>query len=122
VFALSSAYLWGAFPFSRHPSAGHTTIAAASISQVVAKLPPNAVVSAYDLYAPHVDHRVHVYLWPTPFSASHWGLFKQEGQRLPQADSVQYILVPAGTGGIPAGFTQVAGGAQGAVLYQRVSP
>jgi uncharacterized membrane protein len=120
VFALSSAYLWGAFPFSRHSSAGHPTIAATEVNNVIAQLPPNAVVSAYDLYAPHVDHRVHVYLWPTPFSASHWGLFKQEGQRLPEADTVEYVLVPAGTAGVPAGFTQIAGNEQ-AVLYKRVN-
>jgi uncharacterized membrane protein len=119
VFALSCAYLWGAFPFSRHPDAGHTTIAAAAVDRVVAQLPPNAIVSAYDMYVTHVDHRVHVYMWPTPFSASHWKLGQQEGQRLPQADSVEYVLVPAGTAGIPAGFVQVAGDPRGAVLYKR---
>jgi uncharacterized membrane protein len=119
VFALSSAYLWGAFPLSRHPGAGHATIAAAGVDRVIAQLPPNAVVSAYDLYVPHLDHRVHVYLWPTPFSASHWKLFYQEGQRLPQAETVEYILVPAGTGGIPAEFAPFATSNE-AVLYKRV--
>jgi uncharacterized membrane protein len=119
VFALSSAYLWGAFPFSRHPTAGHTTIAAAGVNSVIAQIPANAVVSAYDFYAPHVDHRVHVYLWPTPFRASHWKLGQQSGQRLPQADSVGYIVVPTGTTDIPSGFAQVAASNE-TVLYKRV--
>ncbi|MEA2704221.1 MAG: hypothetical protein QOD63_2166, partial [Actinomycetota bacterium] len=34
------------------------------------------------------------YMFPNPFRGSYWGTFKQEGQRLPQADRVEYILVP----------------------------
>ncbi len=33
-------------------------------------------------------------MFPNPFSASYWGTFTQEGQRLPEADRVQYIFVP----------------------------
>lgn len=33
-------------------------------------------------------------MFPNPFKASYWGTFKQEGQVLPQASRVEYILVP----------------------------
>ena len=40
------------------------------------------------------DHRDEIYMFPNPFSASYWGTFTQEGQRLPQADRVEYVIVP----------------------------
>jgi hypothetical protein len=33
-------------------------------------------------------------MFPNPWKAAYWGTFKQEGQRLPQADGVQYLLLP----------------------------
>jgi len=52
------------------------------------------VLSAFYGYVPHFDHRVEIYMFPNPFAASYWGTFKNEGQRLPQADRVEYILLP----------------------------
>ena len=48
-------------------------------------VPPSAVVSAYYPYVAHLDHRTRIYQWPTPFRATYWGLYTQEGQRLPFA-------------------------------------
>ena len=133
--ALTGALLWGPLPGARHSDNGPRTLApsaAAAVDRIVAKVPANATVSAYDTFAPHVDHRVRVYLWPTPFSASHWKLFQQEGQRLPEADSVQYLLLPAGRQDHPevlaalqGQFVEIAHAenaqGQGAVLYQRTT-
>ena len=52
------------------------------------------MLSAFYGYLPHFDHRVEIYMFPNPFKASYWGTFKTEGQRLPIADRVEYILVP----------------------------
>ena len=92
----------------------------------------DAVVSAYDGYVTHVDHRRRVYLWPTPFSASHWKLGKQEGHRIAEADDIEYLLLPARLDDHPevfdairSGFAEVARGGDardGVVLYRRISP
>ena len=95
--SLLGAYLWGPLPLARHPFVNHAsphTSEVAAIHSVTAALPPNAVVSVYDWYVTHVDHRQRVYLWPTPFDAQHWGLFQQEGRQLPFANDVQYLLLP----------------------------
>ncbi|HEV7523782.1 MAG TPA: DUF2079 domain-containing protein [Acidimicrobiia bacterium] len=133
--ALASAYMWGPLPFSRYGPAAHwspASAAAAGVDRVVAQIPAGAVVATYDQFAPHVDHREHVYLWPTPFFASHWKLFAQEGQRLPEADTVEYLLLPPRLADHPtvfdsikADFVEVARAEDahglGAVLYRRVS-
>jgi uncharacterized membrane protein len=93
---LVTAYLWGPTPLGRHEAA----IASPSgqsvphLKKAIAMIPDDAVVSAFYGYVPHVDHREEIYMFPNPFHASYWGTFKQEGQRLPQADRVEYILVP----------------------------
>jgi hypothetical protein len=40
-----------------------------------------------------VDHREEIYLWPNPWEAQYWGTFTREGERLPQADGVEYLLL-----------------------------
>lgn len=93
---LVTAYLWGPTPLGRHEAA----IASPSgqsvphLKKAIAMIPDDAVVSSFYGYVPHVDHREEIYMFPNPFHASYWGTFKQEGQRLPQADRVEYILVP----------------------------
>ena len=134
VSAATSAILWGPFPFSRHRPPAHwspSSAQVADINRVIAELPDAAVVSAYDGYVTHVDRRRRVYLWPTPFSASHWKLGKQEGHRIPEADDVEYLLLPARLvdhpevfAAIKSGFAPVARAGDdrdGVVLYRRVS-
>ena len=98
LFAASlwCAYLWSPTPIGRvHPFiANPDTAQVASFYQAVRLLPPDAIVSAYYGYVPSIAHREEIYMFPNPWRASYWGTFKQEGQRLPRADRVQYILVP----------------------------
>jgi uncharacterized membrane protein len=134
VSALIGAYMWGPYAFSRQHAPAHLS---ASSSEVVAiekvrkQLPANAVVAADDRFVPHVDHRSHVYLWPTPFYAQHWKLFEQEGQRLPQAATVDYLFLPVTVTDHPEVFEQIRSQYvevaraeneqhQGAVLYRRI--
>jgi hypothetical protein len=67
----------------------------AAIDSVLRLVPAKAVVSAYYPYVAHLDHRTRIYQWPTPFRAEYWGLYRQEGQRLPFAGEIQYVVVPA---------------------------
>jgi uncharacterized membrane protein len=92
-----SCYQWGGFPplsRSKVPHWNPSMSQVHDINTVAAALPPNAVVSASDFIVPHVDHRVLAYQWPNPFRAEYWGEFKQEGQALPFASKVQYLLLP----------------------------
>jgi uncharacterized membrane protein len=96
VAAVVSGALWGLSPFSvdSYSHLDPAGPAVAEINAVRAAIPPDAVVSAYDAYVPHVDHRLRCYQWPTPFRALYWGLYAEEGQRLIFADQVQYLFLP----------------------------
>jgi hypothetical protein len=97
LLSLWATYLWGSLPAISQNKIPHwkpNNPEVQNINAVLAALPPNAVVSAQYSYITHVDHRVRVYQWPTPFRAAYWGLLKQEGQRLPFANQVQYLFLP----------------------------
>jgi uncharacterized membrane protein len=129
VCALSSCILWGLAPFSAQrvsywdPSSAYVR----GIDTVEAVIPARAVVSAWYPYVPHLDHRTGIYLWPTPFSAEYWGATKQTGERLPAADHVQFIMVPAHLGptDAPTVLTRIKSQyrvvkeVDGVVLYER---
>jgi uncharacterized membrane protein len=101
--SLVAAYLWGPTPLGRHefvpsdPDTPHVQ----SFREAAPLVPDDAVLSVFYGWAPQVDHREEVYMFPNPWKASYWGTFKQEGQRLPQADSVQYVMVPSALEGEP---------------------
>jgi len=94
---LVSAYMWGPTPLGRHeayiPDPGSAMVA--NFHKAERMLPADAVVSTSYAWLPQIDHREEVYMFPNPWKASYWGTFKQEGQRLPQADRVQYLLLPS---------------------------
>jgi Predicted membrane protein (DUF2079) len=95
--AFASCVFWGLAPFSRHPTYPHyppNSSEVRAINTVLRDIPPTAVVSAWYPLVAHLDHRVRIYQWPTPFRATYWYLYTQEGQRLPFADQVQYIAIP----------------------------
>jgi uncharacterized membrane protein len=97
VTAFGSCLWWGLAPFSRqvYPHLNPNGPTVLAINSVLKLVPPDAVVSAYYPYVAHLDHRTRIYQWPTPFSAQFWGLYQQEGQRLPFANQVQYVVLPA---------------------------
>ena len=95
--SLICAYLWGPTPFSRDrvPIADGDYPTIPYIREAMELIPEDAAVSAVYNYVPHIDHRERIYMFPTPFSALYWGTHTQEGQRLPEADTVDYVFVPA---------------------------
>jgi uncharacterized membrane protein len=128
--ALWCAFLWGPFPFSVHNTVAHWSPsypAVKAINQVKDKVPPNATIAVYYSYAPHLDHRTRIYMWPTPFSAIYWNTFKQEGQCLPEANDVQYLMLPPDLGDHAPVFAaikdnfQVVAQSSNAVLYKRIA-
>ncbi len=98
VAAFVSCTFWGLAPFSRnvYPHWSPNSPQVLAINSLLRQVPPHAVVSAYYPYVAHLDHRTRIYQWPTPFRAEYWGLYRQEGQRLPFADQIQYVVIPVG--------------------------
>ena len=97
LLSLWSTYLWGELPALSQNKVPHwkpSNPEVHNIDAVLSALPPNAVVSAQYSYLTHIDHRVRVYQWPTPFRAAYWGLLNEEGRRLPFADQIQYLVLP----------------------------
>ena len=94
--SLVSAYLWAPLPFSRIgvPVADPNYAGVAYVRAALELIPPDASVSASYNFLTHIDHRERVYMFPTPFRAMYWGVFDQEGRRLPEADTVDYVVVP----------------------------
>ncbi len=110
--AFVACVVWGLAPFSKHtyPHWSPSSPEVKAINSALVALPPNAVVSAYYPYVSHIDHRTRIYMWPTPFSASYWGLYQQEGQRLSFAGQIQYLVLPTDLTGTDATvFASIAG-------------
>ena len=89
-----TAHLWGPTPIGQHkfrPVSANTPMTA-SVRQAIRMIPADGVVSAYYGWVPQVDHRTKIYMFPNPWKAVYWATFKQEGQRLPIADTVDWVL------------------------------
>jgi uncharacterized membrane protein len=94
--ALWSCVLWGYAPFSSNsvtPTWSPNSAAVRAFATLDDKIPPNAIVSAWYLFVPHLDHRTQIYLWPTPFDTQNYGLFNNNGTVLPIASKVQYLVL-----------------------------
>ncbi len=94
--AVVTAHLWGPTPIGRDefsPANPHSA-QAASVREAIRMVPGQDSISAMYNWVPQVDHRKEVYVFPTPWKAAYWGTFTQEGQRLPIADRVEWVLLP----------------------------
>lgn len=100
LMSLVSSYLWGAFPGARAPAyVGDPASAFARDARAaIAHVPPAASVSAMYPFTTHLAHRREIYEFPNPFSARWWALRDQEGQRLPEADGVAYVILAKNRG------------------------
>ena len=110
--ALAACVVWGLAPFSLHsyPHQSTSSPAVRDANAVIARIPPDAVVSAWYPYVSHIDHRTRIYMWPTPFAAKYWDTYHQEGQRLPFAGQIQYLLLPTYPGGLAPDDARVLAG------------
>jgi uncharacterized membrane protein len=127
--SLWSAFLWAPFPFSAQNQVPHLSPkdpAVTAIEQVRKKVPPKAVIATHYSFASHLTHRERIYLWPTPFYAVYWNTFKQDGECLPIASDVQYLMLPPDLSDNAHVFDriqsqfQVVAKSSNAVLYKRI--
>jgi len=93
------AYWWGTLPFSLEPKTYWSPND--PISQQAAEMfdliPGDGIVSAHHTATAHLAHREHIYMFPNPFSTLLYGeaeMRRNEGQRLPIADEVEFVLLP----------------------------
>jgi uncharacterized membrane protein len=95
--ALWACVLWGAAPFSNDnvSAPGTNTPAVAGARQLMAQIPPGAVISVVQNFVPALDHRTGIYMWPNPFHQVYYGNPKYDGREEPFASRVQYLLLPA---------------------------
>lgn len=96
--SLWSGWAWGALPFSRdlpyYWTPNHPVAIAAR--DIIRDLPDDAVVSAQYALTAHIAHRKEIYMFPTPFASSLYGPGDSiGGQRLPAADRVEFVVLPA---------------------------
>lgn len=129
--SLFAAYAWGPSQWSRDPARLYDpqSAEARAATEAMELIPDDAVVAARSRLVTHLTHRRQVYDFPTPFSASYWGDASLDGQRLPEADDVEFVLeVPDRLSGKAAeifpqlgdeGFREVFA-KDGIVLLQRV--
>jgi hypothetical protein len=96
--SLVGAYWWGTFPQSLEPKtywSPNDPIPQAA-AEMFPLIPEDAIVSADHAATAHLAHREHIYMFPNPFSTLLYGdaeLRRHEGQRLPIADQVEYVLL-----------------------------
>lgn len=93
--AATSSFLWGPAPWARVPAplgdpASELAVAA---RDAIDQVPDGSSVSASPGLVPHLSHRREIYEFPNPWWATNWGDFSLDGQRLPMADSVQYVVI-----------------------------
>lgn len=98
VSSLWTGWAWGALPFSRDlPYAwppDHPVAVAAR--EIIDEIPDDAVVAAQYSLTAHLSRRKEIYMFPTPFSAELYGVDGSlTHQRLPAADRVEYVVLPA---------------------------
>lgn len=93
VVALLTSYMWGPAVGGRGFRADRSTPYVAAARRAVEMIPPDAAVSADFWFVPHLTHRRQIYEFPNPWIASNWGDASREGEELPSAGDIRYILV-----------------------------
>lgn len=107
IGALHAASQWGPYDWSDKVAfqADADSPEAQAARKALALIPADAVVSSRSNYSPHLANRREVYDFPNPWVANYWGDDSLKGQRLPQADEVEYVIE------YPAHLTPPADGA-----------
>jgi uncharacterized membrane protein len=99
AIALYTGWLWGPATIARNPTVfgdpNYPSIP--SIHTAMDMIPDDATISVHYGYITHLEHRKRAYEFPVPFHAVNYGAPATafDGKRLPEADLVEYVLLPA---------------------------
>ncbi len=96
--ALVTGYVWGPSKLSMnpYPISDPSSNQTAQALDAVARIPDDASVSAHYVLVTHLSHREEIYEFPNPFKSRNWGDGRNNGERLPEAETVEYVIVPDG--------------------------
>ena len=99
VAAAGSNLAWSKLPWTRTVATVREATAAlretpryASYSELLARIPKDAVVSADLAFVPHLSHRRGVYMFPNPFRTTYWGIHAEDPH---DPSVVDYLVVHA---------------------------
>lgn len=98
VASLGGQYYWGPSPWSRVP-APLVREPSPSINEfrtATFLIPPDAHLATFYRFVPHLSHREQIYEFPNPWRATYWFDSRHDGQRLPEADQVEFVLLSPG--------------------------
>jgi uncharacterized membrane protein len=94
---LVTGWMWGPSQLSRHPEyLGDSSVAnVGPLKALLREVPRTASVSSHYSYITHLDHRVEIYEFPTPWYQQNWGNGRHTGDELrSEAARVEYIVLP----------------------------
>lgn len=97
VASVATFVTWGQTPLSANPrpTLPGNHILATTARDIISVVPDDAVISVYDPLTTFMAHRKEVYFFPNPFKAVYYGVDDSlNGQRLPAADRVEYVVLP----------------------------
>lgn len=97
VCTTATSVMWGQHSLAIKPRQVLASDAPIAVSgrEIVKQIPEGAVVSAFDPLVTFLAHRKEIYFFPNPFRAVYYGVGNElEGQRLPAADRVEYVVLP----------------------------
>jgi uncharacterized membrane protein len=92
--AIISGWLWGPMGRRGQSVGDPSSSSSAAIRSAIDVIPPDASVSAVYYAVPHLTYREDIYEFPTPWRAQNWADGSNDGERLPVADEIEYVMVP----------------------------
>jgi len=102
IASFLTAFLWFPLPLSLSTTQHWTSQSAPVIAarEALEFVPDDVSVAAYHSITAHLARRVEIYSFPNPFERSLYGpdVFAK-GDRLPQAETVEFVILPASLDG-----------------------
>ena len=92
-----TSLLWSPFSFAERPIPPALVDDPRNIAarEMMARVPPNAVVSVFHVLSPHMSNRRDVYFFPNPFRVFYYGPDPSlNDTRRPEADTIEFVVLP----------------------------
>jgi hypothetical protein len=92
-----TSLLWSPFSFAERPIPPALVDDPRNIAarEMMARVPPDAVVSVFHVLSPHMSNRRDVYFFPNPFRVFYYGPDPSlNDTRRPEADTIEFVVLP----------------------------
>jgi uncharacterized membrane protein len=94
ISAIISGWLWGPIGRRGKTVGDPSSSRSAAIRSAIEVVPVDASVSAIHYAVPHLTYREDIYEFPNPWRAQNWADGSRDGERLPVADEIEYVVIP----------------------------